>query len=170
MAEHLSQNGIPLESPRFEQRPPLRIAGLRARLGDPAVVAPALWQRFAPQVGQVTNALDRVGYGLCLRAADGEAGCFDYVAGCAVADFDGLPDDWARVSLPASRYAVFPHRQHVSKLQVTVGAIFAHGLRDVGCEAVPAGPDQVGFFERYGESFDPRTGSGDIEVWVPVKG
>jgi AraC family transcriptional regulator len=25
------------------------------------------------------------------------------------------------------------------------------------------------FFERYGEGFDPQTGYGDIEVWVPVK-
>jgi predicted transcriptional regulator YdeE len=23
--------------------------------------------------------------------------------------------------------------------------------------------------ERYGEGFDPRTGSGDIEIWTPIK-
>jgi predicted transcriptional regulator YdeE len=38
-------------------------------------------------------------------------------------------------------------------------------------------PGQVGlsaggapdFFERYGEKFDPRTGMGDIEVWIPIQ-
>jgi len=25
------------------------------------------------------------------------------------------------------------------------------------------------FFERYGESFDPRTGSGGFEFWLPLK-
>jgi hypothetical protein len=24
--------------------------------------------------------------------------------------------------------------------------------------------------ERYGEGFDPRTGTGDIEIWIPPKG
>jgi AraC family transcriptional regulator len=28
-------------------------------------------------------------------------------------------------------------------------------------------PNQV-FFERYGEKFNPQTGTGDIEVWVPI--
>ena len=25
------------------------------------------------------------------------------------------------------------------------------------------------FFERYGEAFDPQTGTGGIEVWLPIK-
>jgi AraC family transcriptional regulator len=25
------------------------------------------------------------------------------------------------------------------------------------------------FFERYDERFDPRTGMGDVEIWVPIK-
>ncbi len=24
------------------------------------------------------------------------------------------------------------------------------------------------FFERYGETFDPRTGTAGIEIWIPV--
>jgi AraC family transcriptional regulator len=30
----------------------------------------------------------------------------------------------------------------------------------------PGAPD---FFERYTEEFDPRTGMGGIEVWIPIK-
>lgn len=169
MVEHRSLHGAakPLEPPRFEQSPPLRITGLRGRVNE-AAAAPALWARFAPHFGRVPGAADRVGYGLCLPAADGEAGCFDYVAGCAVNDFAGVPADWARVSIPAQRYAVFAHRQHVSKIRDTIDAIFSRWLPGSGCTVVPAGEDRVAFFERYGEGFDPHTGSGDIEVWVPV--
>lgn len=169
MVEHRSLHSAatPLEPPRFEQSPPLRIAGLRARV-DGAATAPALWARFAPHFGRVPGEVDRVGYGLCLPAADGEAGCFDYVAGCAVNDFAGVPADWAQVSIPAQRYAVFVHRQHVSKIRDTIDAI-SRWLPGSGHEIAPAGADQVGFFERYGEGFDPHTGCGDIEVWVPVK-
>jgi len=24
-------------------------------------------------------------------------------------------------------------------------------------------------FERYGEEFDPRTGTGGLEIWIPIK-
>ncbi len=24
-------------------------------------------------------------------------------------------------------------------------------------------------FERYGEEFDPRTGTGGVEIWIPIK-
>lgn len=155
------------ETPRFEQHPPLLIAGLRTSARDPAAI-PALWQRFAANAGRVP-ALGRVGYGLCLRPADGEADCCDYVAGCAVADFEPVPADWARVRIPAQRYAVFPHRGHVSQLRDAIDAVFSRWLPAAGCEPVPAGVEEVGFFERYGEGFDPRAGRGDIEIWVPIK-
>jgi AraC family transcriptional regulator len=29
--------------------------------------------------------------------------------------------------------------------------------------------DAPDFFERYGEDFDPKTGMGGIEVWIPIK-
>jgi predicted transcriptional regulator YdeE len=29
-------------------------------------------------------------------------------------------------------------------------------------------PGAPGVFERYGEAFDARTGTGDIEIWLPI--
>jgi len=31
------------------------------------------------------------------------------------------------------------------------------------------GGDQPDFFERYGKEFDPKTGTGKVELWVPLK-
>jgi AraC family transcriptional regulator len=29
--------------------------------------------------------------------------------------------------------------------------------------------DSVGLLERYGKDFDPQTGRGDVEIWIPIK-
>jgi AraC family transcriptional regulator len=31
-------------------------------------------------------------------------------------------------------------------------------------------PEPAPMLERYGDAFDPRTGNGGLEIWVPVKG
>src|SRR5690348_3364038 len=83
---------------RFEQSPPLLIAGLRERLvQNPAVQIPALWQRFAPHIGKIPGQVGAVAYGICLQSESPATG-IDYVAGCAVTDASGLPADWARIS------------------------------------------------------------------------
>src|SRR5216683_1823284 len=38
-----------------------------------------------------------------------------------------------------------------------------------GVEVSYGAADAPNFFERYSEEFDPRTGMGGIEVWVPLK-
>jgi AraC family transcriptional regulator len=58
------------------------------------------------------------------------------------------------------------NREHVSRLWNTIDAIGRKWLRDSGYEVAP---DALGFFERYDEDFDPQTGTGGMEVWMPVK-
>jgi AraC family transcriptional regulator len=43
-------------------------------------------------------------------------------------------------------------------------AVNEHGLTAAGLV-----PEPAPMFERYGDVFDPRTGNGGLEVWVPVK-
>jgi AraC family transcriptional regulator len=179
MSDRFDESAAPLASPRFVQHPQLRIAGLLLRqLNDPPAELPALWQRFAPFIGRVPRQVPGVAFGVCMQAAQGEACsddvcsddvCSDYVAGCEVEDFAEIPVDWARVTIPPQRYAVFVHPGSASQLQHTVQAIFTQWLPRSGCEAVAPGPGVVGFFERYGPGFDPRTGSGDIELWLPLR-
>ena len=47
--------------------------------------------------------------------------------------------------------------------------IWNEWLPESGLEVAPAQKGMPDFFERYGEDFDPRTGYGDVEVWVPIK-
>jgi len=74
------------------------------------------------------------------------------------------------LQLPARRYAIFAHRGHVSTLQQTIAAIFSQWLPQSGQRVTPPAAGALGFIERYGEGFNPQSGRGDIEVWLPLAG
>jgi AraC family transcriptional regulator len=156
---------IELQQPRLETRGTLLIAGLSEHYtSETAQNIPALWQRFVPHIGNVPGQIGRKAYGVCSKKSSDTDG-FDYLSGVEVADFSSISDELSRISIPAQRYLVFPHLEHVSRLGDTVGAIFYQWLPASEHEAAHE-PD---FFELYGEKFDPQTGRGDIEVWVPIK-
>jgi AraC family transcriptional regulator len=155
-----------LEAPRFEDGKPMLMAGLRgyytiATMGE----IPGLWKRFEPYLGTVSGQVGRVAYGVCFPLSDG----FDYMAAVEVQNSNGLPEELTVVTMPAERYAVFAHRGHVSTLQETCRAIEHEWLPKSRYSLGLGAPGSPGFFERYGESFDPKVGVGDVEVWVPIR-
>lgn len=152
-----------LEPPRFADAKTLLIAGLGERYScETAAGIPAQWQRFAPWIGKVPGQVGATAYGVCCNA-DG-AGNFDYVCGVEVSDFSRVPAEFARVRIPERRYAVFFHRGHVSAIRRTWNTIFNKWLPESGFKVADA-PD----FERYDERFDPRSGTGGVEIWLPIE-
>ena len=154
--------------PRFEDGKPLLIAGLRKSYAPRAMSnIPAQWQTFAPHIGRIPGQVGRTTYGICWQAAD--SANVEYLSGVEVSTFSGLPDDFTVVSLPAAKYAIFPHRGHVSKLFETCDAI-SRWLPESGYQsAAAADAETPAFFERYSEEFNPQTGMGGMEVWVPLQ-
>lgn len=159
---------IKLEPPRFEDGKPLLIAGQR-KIYAPAAMRgiPAQWQSFAPYIRKIPGQVGSSAYGVCWQAA-GSAN-IEYLSGVEVSSFAGMPDDFTVVSLPAAKYAVFPHRAHASKLYETCDAIFRWLPESGHQSAAAAGAETPAFFERYSEEFDPQTGMGGMEVWVPLQ-
>lgn len=154
---------------RFEQKSTMRIAGLRLRLDDKAAQKiPELWQQLAPHLGKVSSQVGNADYGLCIRVDDSNS-CFDYLAGMEIGDRSGVPTEWSEVTLPEQQYAVFTHHRHVSQLRQTIHNIFDQWLPASGYVHAAGGPGMVHFIERYGDTFNPQTGTGDIELWLPVK-
>ena len=153
-----------LEPPRFETRQALLVAGLGSRYTfETNVGIPAQWQRFGPMIGHIPNQVGGLTYGVCCNTDD--AGNFDYICGVEVSSFSGLPGDLARARIPEQRYVVFEHRSHISKIRATHHTIWAQWLPTSG-HTVTDGPS----FERYSEGFDPWTGTGLVEIWLPIKG
>jgi AraC family transcriptional regulator len=154
---------VELEPPRFENGRTLLIAGLGERYSfETTLGIPRQWVRFQPYIGNIFGQIGSAAYGVCCNA-DG-AGNFEYIAGVEVAAFDDLASELNRVRIPAQRYAVFSHRDHISRMRATVYTIWNQWLPASGHEHADA-PD----FELYDERFDPRTGTGTVEVWLPIR-
>jgi AraC family transcriptional regulator len=141
------------------------VAGLRGHFNDANWHGiPAQWQRLLSH-GRIPGQTGVVYYGLCFNTAGG----FDYFCGAEVSEAAVLGSEFARVSLPAQRYAIFAHHEHVSKIRETCEAIWRQWFPASGHELARPADGAPDFFERYGEGFDPKTGTGDIEVWIPIQ-
>ena len=153
-----------LDEPREAVRDAFLLAGLNEALTyQSSAGVPGQWQRFAQEVAPALrrHAVDATAYGVLHNSDD--AGNLDYLCGMEVRDFSGLPPSWSRLRVAPLRYAVFVHAGHVSAIRRTWFSIWNRWLPASGCE--PAGGLE---FERYGPGFDPHTGVGDIEIWLPV--
>ena len=152
-----------LQAPRFQTGKPLLVAGVGERYTcETSAAIPGQWQRFHQSVENIPGRIGQVAYGVCCNSDD--AGNFDYIAGVEVADFSDLPREFSRVRIPEAKYAVFTHSDHISTIRRTVNTIWNHWLPASGLKAADA-PN----FERYDENFDPLTGNGGLEIWIPVR-
>jgi AraC family transcriptional regulator len=154
---------VKLEQPRFAQGSAMLVAGLCTRYEyENKDGIPAQWQRFNDYVGNIEGEVGGVAYGVCTNS---DATGFDYIAGVEVTDFSNVDRELARIRIPAQRYAVFSHRDHISTIRNTIQAIWGDWLPKSGYELADAP-----VLERYGAEFDPDTGSGGLEIWLPLKG
>lgn len=152
-----------LQPPRFVDGKPLLLAGLSERYEcETSAGIPAQWQRFLPSFGHIPGQRGRVGYGVNYNGDD--AGNFDYLCGVEVTDFSKVPEHFTRLRVPANRYAVFAHREHISTIRRTWHTIWTQWLPASGHEVADAP-----LLERYGEEFDARSGNGGLEIWIPLK-
>ena len=154
---------LTLKSPRIETGRTLLIAGLSERYSYATSAGiPSQWQRFQPHIGHVTGQIGDVAYGVFYNTDD--SGNMDYMTGVEVADFSDIPKDFARLRVPEHLYAVFAHPGHVSAIRGTMNAIWNDWLPASGYEAA----DAPGL-ERYDRKFNPDTGLGGFEIWIPVR-
>ena len=123
---------------------------------------PSQWTRFAPQLGKVPGQIGHDSFGVCWNYQPGRG--FDYLSGVEVRETPGLPADYSHVRLPARRYAVFSHDRHVSSIAESLDAIWTKWLPNSGHQAADAP-----CFERYTREFNPQTGMGGLEIWIPLK-
>ncbi|MFM0271097.1 AraC family transcriptional regulator [Paraburkholderia aspalathi] len=152
-----------LEPPRFEDGKPFLVAGLSERYTSETCAAiPSQWQCFGEYFGRVPGQVGNVAYGVCYNADD--TGNIDYLCGVEVSDFSALPAELSRLRISPQRYAVFSHREHISTIRRTWNTIWNQWLPASG--HIPADAPN---FERYDEKFDPVSGMGGLEIWLPLK-
>jgi len=158
-----TQKRLIATQPRFEKGRFLLVAGFGGRFTqDTAQDIPQLWEKFLPWLGKVPGQIDEVTYGVCCNP-DGQGG-FEYIAGVEINRLDDLPEQYRWIEIQAGSYAVFEHKGPLKNLPDTFQYIWKEWLPQSGCQAADE-PE----FERYSEDFNPRTGEGSLEIWIPLK-
>jgi len=153
-----------ISAPRIVAGHELTLVGLTQHYNAGANAGiPSQWSRFAPHIGHISNEVPNVSYGVVYNVD--ASNNFDYLCGVEVRTVSEIPAGCVELHVPASTYAVFAHTGHISTIQATFTAIWERGLSEAGVRATDAP-----VLERYDERFDPRTGLGGLEVWVPIAG
>ena len=82
----------------------------------------------------------------------------------AISKLDDLPERYRWIELQEQSYAVFEHHGALDTLGQTFQAIWKDWLPNSGYQAADA-PE----FERYSADFNADTGTGLLEIWLPIK-
>lgn len=151
----------PIDEPSIVEGAALLIAGIARTHSGSSAAMPAQWGEFAPWLGQIPGQRGATAYGVLYN--DTETG-IDYLTGVEVSDFGRVPVGLTRLRIAPRTYAIFRHAGHVSTVSASWGAIWEDWFPRSGYQSVDAP-----MIERYPETFDPVTGSGGLEIWIPVQ-
>jgi AraC family transcriptional regulator len=158
----------PLDPPRLVNRDPMLLTGLRdAMCENFADEIPRLWQTFAGMMGAISHKVDNNCYGLCMKETQDSQELY-YMACCEVSDFVDLPAALSPVILPSHCYAVFQHTGPAANIKDTLSAIFDDWLPGSPYMLAQQSAHCLHHLEKYGEQFNPVTGLGGLEIWIPV--
>jgi len=157
-----------LEEPRFHLGQRMLITGVKGRFTGPDLGKhSALWQSLAVHLGKIPGQVASITYGVCYNIIPSPFS-FEYMAGVEIFEASALLADFIVVRVPEMRYAIFTHRGHVSTLSKTIDTIHQNWLPNSGLQLVQGIPDAPQLLERYDERFDPGTGTGEMELWIPM--
>lgn len=155
--------GLGLGPITFQQADERLIVGMmRSYSSDTVKEIPQQWAEFGPKCGLLPGRIGTDTYGVTFNA---KPDCsFDYLTGIEYPQGKALPHGMTTVTLPAGRYAVFFHSDHVSKLPAYFDALWSKWVPDCGLKIA-----QAPCFEVYSKDFDPQTGMGGTAVWIPLE-
>lgn len=157
----LAQN-VGLNKPVFADGPAMLIAGQNQRYNaQTRQNIPQQWDQFLTRAGKLQGQVGDMSYGVVWNSSgDCE---FDYLVGVEVQPGTEIPADYACVTVPAGRFAVFTHSGPIASIGDTIDKIWSKWAPDAATKTSTSAP----CFERYKSDFNPETGHG-LEIWVPL--
>lgn len=147
---------------RYEQAGELSFVGMGQHF---SFAAPqhitAQWERFMPHYCEIENRADDVPWGVNTNLDDD--GTFDYYSAVKVSRIASVPKGMQGLTLAPRTYAIFQHTAHISTVSQTYSAIWNDWEPPEGRAIADAAA-----LEGHLPAFNPRTGLGGVELWVPV--
>lgn len=152
-----------MEAPQIKDRGPFLVAGSVGHYKMPDISGiPRQWTEFAKNLGSIPGQMGWTTYGVCFNVDS--SGKMDYMCAVEVSEGSPAPAGLTHLKIAPQLYAVFSHREHITKIKETWGAIFEQWCPSSG-KKLAAAPQ----FEVYDERFDPKTGDGVVEIWIPIE-
>jgi AraC family transcriptional regulator len=154
--------------PKYIEHGDISFVGLR-QVPDPGKRAdgPGTWRSFVPYIDKIPHRRGCHMLGV-IEVIDKDAGAFAYSAAIEVDRIADVPEGLTAKTLAGGRFAVFTHRLATrdigGELTRTFGYIYGTWVPKSGTK-LRAYYD----LEVYDERFDPKTISGEVDIWVPVK-
>lgn len=159
--EEQMRNKVP-EPDRWEKKPARLFAGIsRTYTMSEREKIPAHWQEFVQYLGKISKQVGDDCYGICWSA---NAETFDYLTAVEIGETGPLPEGFTTLELVPQHYAVFIHYGHSSGIPQTIAAIWEKWLPASGLKAANAP-----CYERYTSEYNPKTGMGGMEIWIPIQ-
>lgn len=154
---------LQLKPPRFAQGEQILAVGLvQHHPFEKPQNIPAQWQTFMTMYPAIPHKREAIPIGLSGDMDDD--GNFEYSCAAEVSKFSRTPHGLIEITLAPQRYAVFSYDGHVSGVGATYSAIWNAWLPGSDERAAEAP-----CIERHLPSFNPRTGMGGVEIWIPVQ-
>jgi len=152
-------------TPRFVDGDAMRVIGLMETYTDETMDQVAdQWSRFLQRVEGVRGQIDGSKFGIGYDAGQSPFR-LDYLTGVMVSEDAPLPRGFVERRIAPTRHAVFTYEGHISCMRPLFDAIFKDWLPRSGCRLTGSPL----FVEVYGRSFDPKTGSGTVDIWLPIR-
>ena len=151
-------------TPRIRDLGSLRLVGSSAPCSyDSTVNIPAQWQQFvAEHCDEIPEKTKRIPIGVC-RTPD-EDGNFEYMCAVEVRSFTSKNRSLTYLETDPRTYAVFQHHDHVSTIFDTYLTIWNDAL-----PALARGVANAPCLEFHNAEFNPDTGYGGLEIWIPLE-
>ncbi len=119
--------------------------------------------------GEIKNVKPGCAFGICMASHPSvekkERQTFVYMSGLPVSKVESMPDGMISCEIPARKYAVFTHKGSLDTLPHTVNYIWGTWVPK-NIEAYQH-KDAIDF-ELYDDRFDPKTLSGEFDIYIPV--
>ena len=153
--------------PQIVEKPAFKVIGLSGSFNQQTNdQIPGLWRTFRERHGEIESALEGHYFGLCIGVEDDS---FTYVAAVEARDLDKVPEGLCGLEVAEQTYAVFtvplagkePIGREIGRANRFIWNTWLPQSGYVFARA----PD----FEYYDERFDPRTLSGEIDLYIPVR-
>lgn len=160
----MTHNSGPLKAPAIKHGEKILAVGLAQRhpFEKPQDI-PAQWQDFmATKYAAIPH--KRQGMPIGMSNGPDDDGNFEYICAAEVETFATTPRGLIEIEVPARRYAVFAHDGHVSAIGATYNAIWNEWLPASGEK-----PANAPCIERHRAAFNPQTGMGGVDIWIPLK-